>query len=115
MIIIRDKEGSTTLIWVLAIMILMNVIGLIVEWCYTPELQCYSVDMEIVNKSDCNARQFFYLCNNDKTITVAVDQPTFESYSEGEWVKIEFQTCEHPISHEIIEYVVAIEPTENLP
>ena len=115
MIIIRDKEGSTTLIWVLAIMILMNLIGLIVEWCYTPESQCYSVDMEIVNKSDCNTRQLFYLRNSDRTITVAVDQSTFALYKEGEWVKVEIQACEHPISHKIIEYVVAIEPTENLP
>lgn len=103
MIIIRDKEGSKTLIWVLSIMILLNIIsllaGLIAEWCCTTELQCYSIDMEIVNsesitynthKSDYNTRRFFYLRNSDKAITVEVDQPTFARYKEGEWVKVEF-------------------------
>lgn len=112
-----------------AIVIILSVAllgGLIIEWCCTTELQCYSVEMEIVNtesvtynthKSDYNTKRFFYLrnSNSDRTITVEVDQPTFARYKEGEWVKVEFQVCEHPISHKIIEYVAAIEPTENLP
>ena len=80
--------------------------------------------MQIVNsesitynthKSDYNTRRFFYLRNSDKAITVEVDQPTFARYKEGEWVKVEFQVCERPISHKIIEYVVAMKPLQNLP
>lgn len=98
--------------------------GFIVEWCGTTKLQCYSANMEIVNtesvtyntyKSDYNTRRFFYLRNSDKAITVEVDRLTFARYKEGEWVKVEFQVCERPISHKIIEYVTAIKPIKNLP
>lgn len=114
-------SGSIVIAVVVIILSVALLGGLIIEWCCTTELQCYSVEMEIVNtesvtynthKSDYNTRRFFYLRNDEKVITVEVDQPTFARYKEGEWVKVEFQMCERPISHKIIEYVVAI---KNLP
>lgn len=117
-------SGSIVMAAAVIILSVALLAGLIAEWCCTTELQCYSIDMEIVNsesitynthKSDYNTRRFFYLRNDEKAITVEVDQPTFTLYKEGEWVKVEFQVCERPISHKIIEYVVAIKPLQNLP
>ena len=116
------KVSGSMVIAVVVLILSVALLGrLIIELCCTTESQCYSVEMEIVNtesityntrKRGYNTIRFFYLRNSDRTITVEVDQPTFARYKEGERVKVEFQVCERPISHKLVEYVVAI---ENLP